>query len=93
MPQQSDGDAADGAQVLSNLLAHLAISSSSSLHQYAILIGQAHRQAVDLQLAHKVEVSVIEKIFGPPVPRLEALQLKGIGQAEHRLPVLNLGEG
>ena len=46
---------ADGADVLRHILAELAVTPCGSLHQHAMHIAQAHRQAVELGLGHVLD--------------------------------------
>jgi len=42
----------DGADVLRHVFADLAVAARGRLHQHAVLVAQAHGQAVELELGH-----------------------------------------
>ena len=60
------------------------------MYQHPVLVGQAHRQTIDLQFADQVEIRVIQQPFYPPVPGLQVFLVEGVAQTEHGQPVLNL---
>ena len=49
---QGERDLADGADVVGHVLAHLAVAARGGLHQPAVLVAQAHGEAVELGLGH-----------------------------------------
>ena len=55
---QPQRDLADGADVLRDVLAGLAVAARGGLHQHALLIAQVHGQAVELQLGRVFDLCI-----------------------------------
>ena len=55
---QTQRNLPDGADVVGHVLAHVAVASGGGLHQNAVLVAQAHGQAVKFQLGHIVHSRV-----------------------------------
>ena len=67
-------DRANRAQVGGDVLAHASVTPRGSSHEDTVLIEQRHRQPVDLELAHEIELVGVDmgtlrgfaSPFGPP---------------------------
>ncbi len=92
LSQQSNRDTADGAEVLGHILPHLPVAPGCSLGQQPVFVGQVHCKSIDLQLAHQVEVGIVQETLGAAVPGLQFFHIEGVAQAEHGHGVLYLGE-
>ena len=82
VPAQGQGDRADGADVLRDVLAVGAVAPGRADLELAVLVHQLHPDAVDLGLHH-----VLDGIFGlqePLNPLLEVRQLVGVGDVVQR---------
>ena len=95
---QGQRDLPDGADVVRHVLAHLAITARSGLHQAALFIAQAHGQAVKLGLGHVFDgrVGIGQAQLAPHagIKRLGACGL-GVGfgvDAEHGHRVAHGGQ-
>ena len=84
-------DAADRAHVGGHVLAGEPVAAGGGAHQAPVAVRQAHRQAVDLELA-----DVRDLVAGdgpdPLVPGPDLLLLERVLEAEHRPAVLDLDE-
>ena len=76
-------DGLDGENVLSDVLANLAITSSGSFDQGAVLVGERDSKPVDLGLTKKRAAS------DPLTPSQELVLVEGVIQAQHALEVSN----
>ena len=88
------GDRADGPEVLSHVLADLAVAARRAPDEHAVLVEQRDGQPVDLRLAHVVESLGVEAVLlgqgdDSLGPRPQLLLGARIGQRQHRLEVLD----
>ena len=85
-------DDGDGGDVRRHVLAHAAVTTCGRLAVAAALVAQAHRQAVDLQLADVGDGLVGEAAGDARAPRLELRARHRVVEAHHRLGVHDRGE-
>ena len=91
------GDRADRPQVVGDVLADAPVAAGGAAGQDAVLVGQRHRQAVDLRLGRVADllggdVESLEQVADPLLPGPQLLLVAGVAEREHRLGVLDLGE-
>jgi hypothetical protein len=78
----------NGLEVLGDHLAHQAVAPGAAGHEAALLVGQADRGPVDLDLGGIAAVPGLRVEAGVPVlPRGELLGGERVGQREHRSAV------
>ncbi len=86
------GDDGDGGDVRRHVLADAAVTTRRRLAVAAALVAQAHRQAVDLQLADVGDGLVGKAAGDARPPRLELLARHRVVEAHHRLGMHDRGE-
>ncbi len=96
-PSTRSGNGPDRAQVLGDLLPHLAVPARGSAHQHAVLVDERDGQPVHLGLGHEADLAqlgalALEVALAAHHPRLHLLLVAGVGQREHRLEVGHLLE-
>jgi pantothenate kinase type III len=90
---QLQRDGANGTHVGGNIFAGGAIATGRRLHQHAVFIENADRQAVQLQLAAVGQViAAFQAILYALVEREEALFIKDVIQRQHRHFMADLAE-
>jgi hypothetical protein len=90
-------DRADGAQVGRDVLADRAVAARGALDEAAVLVAQADREAVELQLGAvaqrgEIEAGIVGGLAHTAVEGAHLLVLEGIEQREHRQRVPDLPE-
>jgi len=74
-------DGLDRAHVAGEILANPPVTPGRAPHQAAVLVQEAHRHPVDLELADQPEVRhVADQPFEPPPPRIQLLAREGVVQ-------------
>ncbi|CAM5345005.1 hypothetical protein RLIN73S_04400 [Rhodanobacter lindaniclasticus] len=98
---QLQRDRAHGAQVRGDVLAGLAIAAGGALHEHAVFVAQADRQAVQLGFHRKHRIAPIQGLLDAPLELDHfpeaftiglAVLLECIAQRQHRDRVAHLGE-
>ena len=84
-------DAADRADVGGHVLTDGAVAAGGGAHQAAVLVGEADRQAVDLQLSAVVDVGA-DGAANAAVEAADLVERERVLQAEHRRAVPHLRE-
>ena len=89
------GNRADGAQVVGDVLPHLPVPAGGAAHEHPVAVDEADGQAVDLRLDHVGEARLGRPFAGEVVahtldPRAELLGRAGVGEREHGLQVGDL---
>ena len=80
---QTVGYAGNFAEVAGDVLAGLAVAAGCAQDQLALLIDQAHGEAVDFELRDHAELLAVEQVGDAAMPGFQAFTVKGVGQAEH----------
>ena len=83
----------NGLDVGGDVFTDIAVAPGRSDAVAAVLVEEAHGQAVDLQLGDILELDVSQRPTHPLVEFANLLALERIGQAEHRRAMSDLGEG
>ena len=91
MPQPKR-DAADGAQVLRDVLAAPAVAAGGALDEGAVLVDERDGEAVHLRLADEGEVVAAGEGGGASMPGAQLVLGEGVGEAEQRQAVLDDAE-
>ncbi len=89
---ESKRDAADGAQVLGDVLAAPAVAAGGALDEGAVLVDEGDGEAVHLRLADEREVVDAGDGGGASMPGAELGFGEGVGEAEQRQAVLDDAE-
>ena len=99
---QMPGDDGDRAQIGGDILAGAAVTTGRALHEHAILVAQADRQAVELRLDREHQIASIQPFLDPTHEithflvginaRLWLRIAEGIAQRQHRHRVLHRGK-
>jgi len=91
---QTERDITHRAKVQCDVLADRSISARGTHDENLILIGERHRDAVDLQLrgVSRPRDIVARHADQPLFPRPQLLVIEGVAEREHRPNVLMLGE-
>ena len=88
------GDGPDRAQVGRDVLARAAIAARGPQDEDAVLVSQADRQAVDLELGHVgrsgLAVGQPEAATHPRVEGPQLVGIEGVGQRQHGNAMLDL---
>ena len=74
----------DGAHVARDVLADPAIAAGRGLHEQPVLVAQAHRQAVDLELGHEARHDSVEPLHDPIGPGPQLVAVHRVVEAGHR---------
>jgi len=99
---QLEGNVAHGAHVDADVFTGGAVASGGPAHQYAVLVQQADRQAIELGLAavlhrcattEQVASRQIQAFVDPAIELAHVDFFEGVTEAEHRDFVTHLGEG
>jgi hypothetical protein len=84
---RSDRDVAQRPQVERDVLAGAPVAAGEAPDQPAVLVDQAHRQTVDLELGEVVHIG--PDLPGHPIdPGAQLVGLEGVVEAEHPLEVV-----
>src|SRR2546422_4731651 len=86
-------NARNGLDVGCDVFADIPVAPGRADAVAAVLIEEADCQAVDLQLGDVLELDVSQRSSHPLVEFANLLALEGVGQAQHRRAVGDLGEG
>ncbi len=86
------GNHPDLAQVGGDVLAGGAIAAGRALHERAILIAQADRQAVELGLGREQQLAAVQALIDAAHEVAHFLVAEGIAQRQHRQGVHHFGE-
>ena len=95
---QTQWNLPDGADVLGHILTQFTVAPCRGLHQHALLIPQAHGQAVELELGHVLDRRrCLGKHKFPAHPGIKIKRTRGFGvglgaDAEHRHSMPHTGE-
>jgi len=103
---QLQRDRADRAHVGGHVLAGLAVAARGALHEHAMLVAQADRQAIELGLGGKQRVAAVQRLLDAPhelghfaetvaiIVRLAFGHrlFEGIAQRQHRQRMAHFGE-
>ena len=90
-------DRPDRPQVVGDVLADPAVAAGRAAGEDAVLVGERHRQPVDLRLGRVADllggdVESLEQVADPLLPGAQLLLVAGVAEREHRLGMLDLGE-
>ena len=77
---------------MGHVFADRAVAPGCAAHQHAVLVRQRHRQTVELELAHQVEVGALDQVRDAAVPGHELVVVERVAQAEKWRRVSGLGE-
>ena len=94
LPRQDQRHRIDGAHVTGDVLAHDSVTARCSTGQHAVLIGQCHCQAVDLDLGGhgQLRIGQLSRRHDALDPFLDLFEAEDILQGVKVLVVLDLGE-
>ncbi|VTN81339.1 Uncharacterised protein [Klebsiella pneumoniae] len=91
---QLEGDGANSSHVRGNIFAGGAVAAGCRLHQHAVFIENAHREAVELKLAAVGKtICAFQAILYPLVEGEKALFVKHVIQRQHRHFMADLAKG
>ena len=82
-------DVVDRGDVRRDVLPHPAVAAGRGAHEAAVLVAQAHRQAVELQLADERRRLAVEALDHPLGPGAQFVRVHGVVEAHHRHVVLD----
>ena len=83
---------ADGADVERHVFADGAVAASDAANQFAVLVAQGQRHAVELQFAYVIDVFPPAQFVYPPLPVAQFVFAVGVIQREHGRRMLRLHE-
>ena len=86
--RQARRDRANCTQVGGDVLAHASVAAGGTAHEDAVPIEKRHRQSVDLELAHEVEV-VAAGALQTAQPRSQLVGGKNVVERQHGRRVLD----
>ncbi len=89
---QTQRNRPDRPDVCGDIVAYFAVASRGAGCQNAILVSQADRQAVDLQLDHIVVIGRAQLLANPLVERLQLIGVVCVVDAQHGDAMANRGE-
>ena len=90
--QQGKGDGGDGAEVVGNVFAAVAVAAGGALGEAAVFVGEGYGEAVYLEFADEVEGVFAEEVGDAAMPGGEFFRVEGVGEAEHGEAVPHLGK-
>ncbi len=91
---QLEGDGANSSHVRGNIFASGAVAAGCRLHQHAVFVENAHREAVELKLAAVGKmICAFQAILYPLVEGEKALFVKHVIQRQHRHFMADLAKG
>src|SRR5438874_564027 len=87
------GDAGNRLDVRRHVFADVAVATGRPDLVAAVLVQQAHREAVDLQLGHVLDLDVADRSPNALVELTHLIAVEGIAEAQHRRPMGYLRKG
>jgi hypothetical protein len=87
------GQCTDGGDVRSDIFADATVTTRRRLHELAAFVAKAHRQPVDLQLAHETRRGAAQPARHTIAPRSQLGLVHRIVEARHRHAVHDRREG
>ena len=89
---QAQGYGANGPDVGGYVLAHLAVAARDAAHQLAVLIGERHGKAIQLQFRHVFHLVAARQFAHAAVKVAQVVNRIGVVEAHHGRRVAHLGE-
>src|SRR5262245_48181059 len=89
---QAQGNAADGLEVVGDIVASLAVPAGGALLEMAVLVGQGNGDTVDLQLDDVGHVFIAEQPADAAVELLQLFGVMGVVDRQHRHGMPHLRE-
>src|SRR4029077_1100214 len=89
---QRERDRLDRAEIPGDVLADRSIAASRALRELSVDVGEIDREAVDLELADVPDVVTAERLTDALIECADLGLVERVGQAEHRVRVLDRRE-